>query len=70
MVDTAEFRKRAVAADEVAKVLPEGFERDDLLRKARALRTSAELMREQEERRARHAKRRLDDRRASGPASD
>jgi hypothetical protein len=51
VLDAAEFLKRAEAIEAAARELPEGGQRDDLLRNAAALRTTADLLREQEERR-------------------
>jgi hypothetical protein len=51
MTDAPEYLKMAEDAEAQAAVLPPGFERDELLRRASAWRDIADLLRAQDERR-------------------
>jgi hypothetical protein len=51
MTDAPEYLKMALEAEAQAAVLPPGFERDELLRRASAWRDIADLLQAQEERR-------------------
>ncbi|HEY8616164.1 hypothetical protein [Phenylobacterium sp.] len=53
MTSRAEYLRRATADAAQAARLPEGFERDELVRRAAAWRDLAEALRRQEERQAR-----------------
>jgi hypothetical protein len=50
MTDAPEYLKMAADAEAQAAILPPGFERDELLRRASAWRDIADLLRAQEER--------------------